>query len=102
MKQLDFFETIIEEAQPGENNPPVYQEEKESLNLISDKAICKKEEYCCYECKRLEPVSWNEIEGISGTCIYKTGIFLGTDQACCMFDPVRRKYEASSMEGDRP
>ena len=40
MKQLDFFETIIEEAQPGENNPPVYQEEKESLNLWEHAKNC--------------------------------------------------------------
>ncbi len=101
MKQLDFFETI-EEAQPGENNPAVYQEGKGSLNLISDKAIDSKKGYCCYECKRLDPVDWNETEGISGTCKYKPGVFLGTEQACYIFDPVRRKYEASSMEGDRP
>jgi len=90
MKQLDFFETI-EEAQPGENNPPVYQEGKGSLNLISDKAIDSKKGYWCYECKRLDPV---------GT--YNPGVFLGTEQACYIFDPVRRKYEASSMEGDTP
>ncbi len=91
MKQLDFFETI-EDAQPGENNPPVYQEEEPN---------CNKELDCCYECKRLDPVSWNDTEGISGTCKHKPGIFLGTEQACYMFDPVRRKYEASSNGGTR-
>ena len=75
MKQLDFFAI----------------EEEGSLNLISEKAIHDKEEYCCYECKHLNPVSWDEIKGISGTCNFRETVFLGTEKACYKFINVREK-----------
>jgi len=82
--QLDMFEFNTEEN----INPPVFEDKTRAAG-----------QYCCYECKRLKPMDWNETKGISGTCMYKTGIFLGTEQACCIFDPVHRKYEALTMGG---
>lgn len=74
MKQLDFFEPetemIIEEC-----NAPMGIEE----------------EYCCYECRHFNPVSWDSEKGISGNCNFRQTVFLGTGPACYKFIYVRKK-----------
>jgi len=84
MMQLDMFEFNMEEN----INPHVFEDKTPAA-----------EQYCCYECKHLEPVDWNKTDGVLGTCMYKTGVFLGMEQVCCIFDPIHRKYEASTMRG---